>query len=243
MNNDSNLSLYKNRVELLDFAGSDLHIAITAWASTHLDLGLVTSNNIKDRVPMMIDAILSTVSRRRTPEELIRFLGLNQHSSPFRSSWFMFAFREDVATHIHLLKHVVLISNTNSESARYKEVKDKMYLPEDWLDTEVGEYWHDLLELYTQMGFDYYHRCVKEMIAAGHDKARVKETARYFLTMNSQRDVVRTLTLDGLIQLYYKRGPKSKSQKEVQKIVEDMLNAVKNIEGNPFKYSLEAFNL
>jgi len=51
------------------------------------------------------------------------------------------------------------------------------------------------------------------------------------------------LSFDGIAQFYYKRHDKSYVQNEIANFAIAMVEAVRNIPGNPFHYSLKAFNL
>jgi thymidylate synthase (FAD) len=142
-------------------------------------------------------------------------------------------------------------------SARYKALKeDKMYLPEDWNGNNVDftnfnayddltfkgiETWKQLLESYTEMGNRMYHECLNQLTPTLGRK-RAKESARFFKTMNSQ------ITMDVMFNwrsfAHFQKLRNSKdSQKEVREIAEQMLELVKNIEGNPFKHTIAAFSL
>jgi thymidylate synthase ThyX len=131
-----------------------------------------------------------------------------------------------------------------------------MYLPKDWNVNNVDftnfnayddltfkgiETWKQLLESYTEMGNRMYHECLNQLTPTLGRK-RAKESARFFKTMNSQ------ITMDVMFNwrsfAHFQKLRNSKdSQKEVRELAEQMLELVKNIEGNPFKYTIIAFNL
>ena len=224
-----------NSVELLGFYGSDVSHACSAWTSTNRDL----DDGKINRIP-----------------ELLKMLASEEHHTPFEKSSLHFLVNVDQATHIHLLKHRVGVS-INGESARYKELKeDKMYLPEDWkgINADANEFkynfqdfvkgyetWYQVLKGYTELGNQLYHQCLEELTPTLGRK-RAKESARFFKTMNSQ------ITMDVMFNwrsfAHFQKLRNSKdSQKEVREIAEQMLELVKNIEGNPFKYTIIAFNL
>jgi flavin-dependent thymidylate synthase len=224
-----------NSVELLGFYGSDVSHACSAWTSTNRDL----DDGKINRIP-----------------ELLKMLASEEHHTPFEKSSLHFLVNVDQATHIHHLKHRVGVS-INGESARYKELKeDKMYLPKDWNGNNVDftnfnayddltfkgiETWKQLLESYTEMGNRMYHECLNQLTPTLGRK-RAKESARFFKTMNSQ------ITMDVMFNwrsfAHFQKLRNSKdSQKEVREIAEQMLELVKNIEGNPFKHTIIAFNL
>jgi thymidylate synthase ThyX len=234
-----------NSVVLIDYMGSDNTHAINAWASTFLELGVELPEDVKSRTDILTDAILNKGGRKRDVPGLLKFLAEHGHTSPFRSSKFLFGMNIELASHVQLLTHTVAIEHTNAESARYKELKeDKFYLPDDWLDYgEAGKFWYQKLKADTEYRNKCYHAALDDLTAAGMPRDRAKETARFFKTYNSQINVMRSLNFDGLVQIWQKRGKHTKAQREVAGIAEAMVQAVRDIPGNPFKYSLEAFGL
>jgi thymidylate synthase (FAD) len=214
-----------NTCELLGFYGSDIIHSQSAWTSTSRDLN---DDKIK-RIP-----------------DLLKMLATEGHHTPFEKSSLHFLVNVDQATHIHLLKHRIGVS-INGESARYKELKeDKYYLPEDWkylqFDKSNEEYtWYQKLKKYTEAGNELYHQCLEELSPIIGRK-RAKESARFFKTMNSQ------ITLDVMFNFrsfahFQKLRNSTHAQKEVRELAQQMLELVKNIEGNPFKHTITAFNL
>lgn len=214
----------RNTVELLGYYGSDLTHAQSAWTSTSRDL---TEEKL-ERVP-----------------KLLQMLASEGHYTPFEKSSLHFLVTVEQATHIHLLKHRIGVS-INGESARYKELKeDKYYLPEDWKGSgengDVLTYWYDELESLTRDANESYHKCLEDLTPILGRK-RAKESARFFKTFNSQ------ITMDIMFNWrsfyhFQKLRNDEHAQKEVREIAQQMLDLVKNIEGNPFKYTIKAFNL
>ena len=162
----------------------------------------------------------------------------------------------DIASHIHLLKHRIGVS-INGESARYKELKeDKYYIPDDWKDIKVvngvysecyedftfaaeGEDWQKVITRYTKLGNDLYHQCLKDLEPVVGRK-RAKESARFFKTYNSQIQADISFNWRSFHHFLELRN-KPDAQKEIRDIAATMLELVKNIEGNPFKHTIEAF--
>lgn len=213
-----------NSVELLGYYGSDEIIACSAWTSTSREL----TEEKKDRIP-----------------NLIKMLWSNGHESPFEKGSVHFLVNCDIASHIHLLKH--RIASINAESARYKELKeDKTYLPDDWegarvLSLKGGDpnmTWKRLLEIHTHTSNAYYHACIKDLEPLLGRK-RAKESARFFKTYNSQiqSDVMFNMRSFANFQ---KLRNSEHAQVEIREIADKMLQLVKNIEGNPFKHTIEA---
>lgn len=219
----------QNSVELLGYYGSDEIIACSAWTSTSREL----NDEKRERVP-----------------KLIKMLWENGHETPFEKGVVHFLVNCDIASHIHLLKH--RISSLNAESARYKELKeDKYYLPEDWkgiLPSEstpfdigewVGADWVSTLEQYTNLGNDLYHQCLKDLTPVLGRK-RAKESARFFKTYNSQIQADVMMNMRSFANFQKLRNSEH-AQLEIRDISVKMLELVKGIEGNPFKYTLEAW--
>jgi flavin-dependent thymidylate synthase len=206
-----------NIVELLGYYGNDETHAISAWTSTSREL----THEKKNRIPA-----------------LLKMLASEGHHTPFEKSSLHFLVTVDQATHIHLLKHRIGVS-INGESARYKELKeDKTYLPEDWKNVDGG-YWYNRLVDYVKLGNEYYHQCLEDLTPVLGRK-RAKESARFFKTMSSQ------ITMDVMFNWrsfyhFQKLRNDEHAQKEVRELAQHMLFLVKNIEGNPFKHTLEAF--
>jgi len=244
------------KVELIDYMGSDKTHSLAAWASTYAEFGLDLPDNIEDRVDVIVNHILNNGKKKRSIEELLDYLAQNDHTSPFRFSSFMFAATTDIATHIQKLKHTVILEAENGESARYKELKeDKFHIPEDWKDIKVETFnceisglsygettWDRLLSRQTAIQNAFYHEALKQLSPI-LGKKRAKESARFFKTYNSEINTLNKLSFDGIIQFYYKRHDKSYVQNEIADLAIAMVDAVRNIPGNPFQHSLKAFNL
>lgn len=204
----------ENKVELLGYYGSDEVIACSAWTST--------SRNLTDE-------------KRGRIQRLIEMLWVNGHETPFEKGSVHFLVDTDIASHIHLLKH--RISSLNAESARYKELKeDKHYIPEDWTQK-----WQDALSDYTDTGNKLYHQCVQELTPELGRK-RAKESARFFKTYNSQIQADIMFNMRSFANFQKLRNSEH-AQVEIREIAAKMLELVQGIEGNPFKFTLDAFKL
>ena len=216
-----------NKVQLIGFYGSDEVIGCSAWTSTSRDL----NEDKKSRIP-----------------KLINMLWRDGHETPFEKGIIHFLVDTEIASHIHLLKH--RISSMNAESARYKELKeDKYYLPDDWRGIAQSEYegkfaesyhnWYEVLENYTKAGNALYHQCLKDLEPVLGRK-RAKESARFFKTYNSQIQADISFNMRSFANFLKLRNSEH-SQKEIREIAAEMLDLVKNIDGNPFKHTLDAF--
>lgn len=211
----------RNKVELLGYYGSDITHAQSAWTSTSRDI----TDEKRTRIP-----------------KLLNMLASEGHETPFEKSSFHFLVTVDQATHIHLLKHRIGVS-INGESARYKELKeDKIYMPEDWSGIgDENDTWLSKLKSFTEEGNRLYHQALEELTPVLGRK-RAKESARFFKTFNSQIDMDVMFNFRSFVHFQRLRNSEH-AQKEVRELAQMMLEAVKNIEGNPFEHTLEAFNL
>jgi thymidylate synthase (FAD) len=228
-----------NTVELLGYYGNDTIMASSAWTSTSREL---TEDKV-ERIP-----------------KLLNMLASEGHHTPFEKSTLHFLVNVDQATHIHLLKHRIGVS-INGESARYKELKeDKMYLPDDFgIDLSEHLYlhdnnsddelswkpdesnWYDVLTDFTEMSNYLYHKCLEDLTPILGRK-RAKESARFFKTMNSQITMDISFNFRSFAHFQGLRNSEH-SQLEVRELAQQMLELVKNIEGNPFKHTINAFKL
>jgi thymidylate synthase (FAD) len=229
-----------NSVILLGYYGGDEVNACSAWTSTSREL---------------------TEDKKNRIGKLLKDLADNGHETPFEKSTVHFLVNTDIATHIHLLKH--RMASINAESARYKELKeDKYYIPDDWKDIGCeddsksfnyefsrfgqtielfGEKWTDILEEYTNLGNDLYHKCLEDLEPTLGRK-RAKESARYFKGYNSQIQADVMFNWRSFVNFLRLRNS-SDAQVEVRQVAQEMIHLVKEIPENPFKYSIEAFNL
>ena len=215
-----------NKVELIGYYGNDTVHACSAWTSTSRDL----SPEKLERVP-----------------KLLNQLAKEGHHTPFEKSALHFLVDTDIASHIHIIKHRIGVP-VNGESARYKELKeDKYYIPEDWkgiessdsYDTIQGTDWAEILEEYTKLGNRLYHQAMVDLTPKLGRK-RAKESARFFKTYNSQiqADVMfNWRSFNHFLSLRMK----SNAQDEIHEIAAEMLRLIKEIPGEPFKYTIEAF--
>lgn len=223
---------HKNSVQLLGYYGNDEIHACSAWTSTSREI----TEEKRGRIP-----------------KLLKMLAENGHHTPFEKSSLHFLVSSEIASHIHKIKHRIGVS-INAESARYKELKeDKFYLPEDWrgifsnslgsdnIFNHLGNDWYEILKAYTEQGNILYHAALKDLEPTLGRK-RAKESARFFKTYNSQIDCDIMFNWRSFYHFQQLRNSEH-AQKEIREIAAEMLDLVKNIEGNPFKFTIEAFNL
>lgn len=220
-----------NSVELIGWYGGDRAIARAAWTSTQIDVDSKSDEQVRD---LLVNKLWNNKSGKA-------------HKTPFERGIVEFNITCDQASHIHLLKH--RLANINGESARYKELKeDKFYLPDDWNDIRISpehglhtyETWRELLLDHTILSNRLYHAALKD-IEKALGRKRAKESARFFKTMNSQLTLSVMMNMSCFSNFINLRRDDA-AQREIDWIAVDMINCVKRIDGNPFKYTLEAFN-
>ena len=240
----------ENKVTLIGYYGGDKTHCLSAWQSTGIEFDYTKS--INSRVDLLFSETVKT--KQKTPQELLKMLANEGHHTPFEKSLLHFQVTGDLATHIHCVKHRIGVS-VNSESARYKELEDKWYIPDDWdvliersfpysegrefVDDNQCDTWNEALTAYVVLGHQLYHAAVAQLTPVLGRK-RAKESARYFLPYAKQLDFDVQFNFRSFIHFQGLRNTEH-AQKEVHAIAQSMLEQVKAIPGNPFKYSLEAF--
>lgn len=201
-----------NKVILLGTYGGDLTHVASAWTS-------ITREFDDDKLSRM--------------PGLLKRLAQDGHHTPFEKSSLHFLVTAEIASHIHVIKHRIGVS-VNTESARYKELKDdKYYLPVDWPQDE-----QDRLEEFCKKSFEEYHACIERLVAQGFTRKRAKESARFYLPYANQ------LVFDVMFNFrsfMHFQGLRNKpdAQLEIREIAEEMLRLVD--ETGEFEYSLKAF--
>lgn len=239
----------KNSVVLLGFYGGDKTHCLSAWQSTNLDFEY--TQDINSRIQVLFAN--TTKTKKKSPEDLLKMLADHGHHTPFEKSTLHFQLTDDVASHIHCLKHRIAAS-INAESARYKELQDKWHIPDDWnipvdqLTQSVklsvfdnSDTWADILFQYVQWGHELYHEAIHQLTPFLGRK-RAKESARYFLTYAKQIDHDMMFNFRSFVHFQQLRNSDD-AQKEIRDIAHQMLVQVQSIPGNPFEHSLSAFGL
>lgn len=224
-----------NTVILLGYYGGDKTHSLSAWCSTFSELGIEMPDHIPDRIDCMFEYIKST--KKRTYDELLTGLANDGHGTPFEKSSLHFLVTSEIASHIQKLKSRIGVS-INSESARYKEMKeDKYYIPTDWDEEDQG-----LLNDHAIDSFKKYHECLNRLIKKGYTRKRAKESARYYLPYCMQYTVDIMFNFRSFAHFQNLRNSEH-AQFEIREISQQMLEIVKAIPNNPFQYTLEAFGL
>jgi flavin-dependent thymidylate synthase len=204
-----------NSVELIGIYGDDEIIACSAWTSTSREL----TEEKRERIPKLLNDLWS-----------------NGHETPFEKGIVHFLVNCDIASHIHIIRH--RMSSLNSESARYKELKeDKFYLPKDWNINNSEYNWTKALSDFTILGNDLYHKCLKDLTPILGRK-RAKESARYFKTYNSQIQSDVMFNMRSFANFLKLRKSKH-AQLEINEIASNMLELVRQT--GKFDHTLNAW--
>lgn len=203
-----------NKVELIGLYGGDETHALSAWTSTSRDL---------------------SDDKRARLGKLLEMLARDKHGTPFEKSSIHFLVTSDIASHIHLLKHRVGVS-INSESARYKELKDdKYYTPVDWDLEEQEKY-----EKHLRDSLELYHQSLQRLIDKGFSRKRAKESARLYLPYGTQLTVDVMFNFRSFVHFLGLRYSKH-AQLEIRDIAYQMLKHVSD--ARVFDLSLRAHGL
>jgi flavin-dependent thymidylate synthase len=255
------MNTHQNLVTLINYSGGDQTHCLAAWQSTCFDnierFESMYDYSVSEGINW-IDTLYEDAKkhRKRSPEGLLRYLASMGHHTPFEQSLLQFQVRADMATHIHFLKHRIGVS-INTESARYKELPDKWYLPSDWAQFDgleinlaellgVNELANEspddllgLLNMYANLGHQLYHIAVKTLEPVAGRK-RAKECSRYFLPYCKQVDFMVAFNFRSFMHFQGLRN-KEEAQLEVRAIANMMLDLVHSIPNKPFEMSLDAF--
>lgn len=177
-------------------------------------------------------------------EKLIKYLVEHKHTSVFRHPQLQFRIECPIVVERQLFKHQVGLS-ANSISGRYVDFSDKYYKitklrrqsksSKQGSDGELDR--PDLVEEMNQhidAGARLYAKLCDADVA--------KEQARFILALALETQFIWTGSLLAFIHLWNLRL-KPDAQQETRECADQMLLCVKNIEGEPFKYSLQAFGL
>lgn len=199
------------KVELVGHYGGDETHALSAWTSTKREI---------------------TEEKAERVDKMLKFLAENKHHTPFEKSFLHFIVDVDTATHIQILKHRIGVS-VNAESARYKRMEPRHYIPPDW-----PPHLQDWLERNATHAEKLYRDALKSLLELGYSKKRAKESARYFLTYAN------VLTLDvsfNFRSFMHFQGLRFKpdAQEEINYVAEQMLELVRDT--GDFNDSLQGF--
>jgi len=179
-------------------------------------------------------------------EKLIKYLYEHGHTSVFRHPQLQFRLTFPIFVERQVFKHQVGIT-TNSISGRYVDFSDEYYMIEEFrnqaksskqgseglLSTTDNKLAKDI---YRQT-IDYCKGSYNALISLGVSK----EQARAVLPLALETQCIWTGSMLAFINMM-KQRLKPDAQQETRELATYMLNAVRNIPGNPFEHTLKAFN-
>ena len=210
------------KAELLNFFGNDLMVVNAAR---------VSYGKSKDSVDLK-------------DEKLINFLVEHKHVAPFRHAQLQFRIECPIFVERQLFKHQVGMS-ANSISGRYVDFSDNYFsvksLRKQSKSSKQGSEGEldrpDLIEKMNSL-VEQSSQLYKDLCDAGV----AKEQARIILPLCLETQFIWTGSLLAFMHFWALRL-KSDTQEETRLLALDMLNLVKNIDGDPFALTLKAFNL
>jgi thymidylate synthase (FAD) len=211
------------QVELLNHFGSDLTIANIARVSYDKE-----SSEFGDK-----DA------------KLLKFLAEHKHTSPFRHAQLQFRIECPVFVERQLFTHQIGWAR-NSISGRYVDFSDSYWLPnqlryqskdsKQGSSGDVESILNDELLEEMRAVVSHAQEVYSKMCNAGVSK----EQCRIILPLALETKFIWTGSMHAFMHLCQLRL-KADTQKETRDIVSEMLELVKNIEGNPFEHTLKAW--
>lgn len=182
-------------------------------------------------------------------ERLIKYLAEHNHKAPFFHPQLQFRIKCPIYVERQLFKHTAGIS-VNSISGRYVDFSDSYTLipMDEWRlqskDSKQGS--EGFAEYDVQLMCDFYQTKIKKLCREAYEVMNkfniCKEQSRTILPLNLNTEFIWTGSLYALINMCHLRL-KADAQKETRDVVQAMLDAVKSLEGEPFKNSLKAFGL
>lgn len=179
--------------------------------------------------------------------KLIKYLVEHKHTAPFRHPQLQFRITCSIYIERHLFKHQVGLS-ANSISGRYVDFSDSYTTIKEWRkqskSSKQGS--EGLLEENLQIECSILEQEIIETCKLTYKKLLdlgvSKEQARTILPLNLNTTFIWTGSLLAFLHFFNLRL-KPDTQQETREVANQMLECIKNIQGNPFKYTLEAWNL
>lgn len=175
-------------------------------------------------------------------EKLIKYLIEHKHIAPFRHPQLQFRITCPIYVERQLFKHQVGLS-ANSISGRYvdfsdsyTEIKQFRTQSKDSKQGSAEDLYYDLNQEALEIQSEIIRKCknaYEDLIKLGVSK----EQARTVLPLNLNTTFIWTGSLLAFLHLFNLRL-KPDVQKETRDIVSEMLKQIKNLETNPFKYTI-----
>lgn len=226
----------ENKVEILSIFGNDLMVCNSARVSYNKE----ASNYTEEQ-----------------NAKLIKYLVNHKHTSVFRHPQLQFRITCPIYVERQLRKHEIGLelglppepnSSINSISGRYVDFSDSYTTIKRWRkqskSSKQGS--EGDLDINGQIICKLIESKVLEVCKLAYEnlieQGVSKEQARTILPLNLNTTFIWTGSFLSFIHLFNLRL-KPDAQQETRELVSEILETVQNIEGNPFKHSLEAFGL
>jgi thymidylate synthase (FAD) len=180
-------------------------------------------------------------------ERLLKYLAEHKHTTPFRHPQLQFRIECPIFVERQLFTHQIGWAR-NSISGRYVDFSDTYWLPEQ-LRMQSKDSKQGSAGLVPKPQSDFFIGEMKKLVdqaaALYKDMSEygiAKEQCRIHLPLALETKFIWTGSFHAFVHLCNLRL-KPDAQEETRNLVGEMLQLVKNLEGEPFKHSLEAFNL
>lgn len=215
----------ENNVELINHFGNDLMIVNAARVSFGK-----TKETLDEK-----------------DSKLIKYLYEHKHTSVFRHPQLQFRVQCPIFVERQLFKHQVGWS-ANSISGRYVDFSDSYFQINQFRKQSKSSKQgsdEDLNFQENEIAISIYNTIIdqcKDSYKKLLDLGIAKEQARSILPLSLNTQFIWTGSMLAFLHLCNLRL-KPDAQKETRDTVQLMLDLVKNIDGNPFKYSLQAFGI
>ena len=174
--------------------------------------------------------------------QLIKYLVEHKHTAPFRHPQLQFRIECPIFVERQLFKHQVGLS-ANSISGRYVDFSDNYFIFNKLRRQSKSSKQGSEGELDRQDLLDKMKGLVSEASSLYKELCEsgvAKEQARAILPLCLETQFIWTGSLLAYIHFWNLRL-KPDTQAETREVATEMLDLVKNIEGNPFKFTLETF--
>ena len=179
--------------------------------------------------------------------KLLKYLAEHKHTTPFRHPQLQFRIECPIFVERQLFTHQIGWAR-NSISGRYIDFSVSYWLPEKLRFQSKSSKQGSAEDIPEVSNAYFLHRMseviklAKEVYDEMSEFGVAKEQCRIHLPLALETKFIWTGSFQAFVHLCNLRL-KPDAQKETRDLVSEMLNLVKNIEGNPFQYTLEAFNL
>lgn len=213
------------KTEIIGHFGSDLMIANVARVSYDKESAEFSENDAK----------------------LLRFLAKHQHSTPFRHCHLQFRIECPIFVERQLFTHQIGWAR-NSISGRYVDFSDSYWIPDTLRFQSTSSKQGSAGDLPEDKNIYFLERIgeivrqSQELYKEMSDYGVAKELCRVHLPLCLETKFIWTGSFHAFVHLCQLRL-KPDAQKETRDVVAQMLDCVKNIEGNPFEHTLKAWEL